>query len=165
MRRNDRVRSFVAAELSDEAHEGVWQCERSLHRKMGREMKWVEKANLHVTLRFLGEVEAEGEAGVVRAIESAVAGTKQFVLPVAGFGAFPSARRARVVWVGCEAVPALELVQNRVEEQMSEIGFPVEGRPFRPHLTLGRVKRGARLDRKLHVDFRLPDVQRRSASC
>jgi 2'-5' RNA ligase len=63
---------------------------------------------------------------------------------IAGFGAFPAPERARVVWVGCEPVPPLELVQHRTEQEMERIGFPLEGRPFHPHLTLGRAKRDAR---------------------
>ena len=69
----------------------------------------------------------------------------RFVLPIGGFGMFPNATRPRVVWVGCEPVPELELLQDRLERHMGSIGFLVDGRPFRPHLTLGRVRRDAKL--------------------
>ena len=82
---------------------------------------------------------------MIAALDEAVAGTEPFTLPIGGFGAFPSPRRARVVWVGCEAVPALELVQRRLEERTGELGFPREDRPFHPHLTLGRVRRDTRV--------------------
>jgi 2'-5' RNA ligase len=137
------MRLFVAVNFPAELRAAMWRAAAPL-RGRGYPVKWVREDALHLTLKFLGEVDGEGEPAIVRAMDSAVTGTGQFVLPVGGFGAFPNARRARVVWVGCEAVPALELVQNRVEEQMSEIGYPVEGRPFRPHLTLGRVRRGVR---------------------
>ena len=57
---------------------------------------------------------------------------------------FPDQRRPRVVWVGVEPVPALELLQHRVEQAFTPLGFPTEGRPFQPHLTLGRATRDAR---------------------
>ena len=65
-------------------------------------------------------------------------------LPVGEFGAFPTVERPRVIWVGCEGVPPLELLQHRLELGMEPLGFPIEGRAFRPHLTLGRVKKEAR---------------------
>ena len=91
-----------------------------------------------------GDVAEEREREVVNAVESTVAGTPPFVLPIGGFGAFPDAARPGVVWVGCAPVPALELLQDRIERQMESIGFPMEGRPFRPHFTLGRVRRDAK---------------------
>ena len=99
---------------------------------------------MHLTLKFLGEVEAEREREISNAVESTVAGAPRFVIPINGFGAFPSSVRPRVFWVGCEPVPALELLQDRLERQMASIGFPIDGRPFRPHLTLGRVRRDAK---------------------
>jgi 2'-5' RNA ligase len=89
-------------------------------------------------------VDARREPEIVTGIEKSVAGTKRFVLSIRDLGAFPNARRPRVIWVGCEAVSPLELLQHRVEREMNELGFALEKRPFRPHLTLGRVKRDAR---------------------
>jgi 2'-5' RNA ligase len=63
---------------------------------------------------------------------------------VGGFGAFPGFDRPRVIWAGLEPDPALELLQHRVEQEFGPLGFPPDGRPFRPHLTLGRAARDAR---------------------
>jgi 2'-5' RNA ligase len=66
-------------------------------------------------------------------------------MQVARVGAFPTLRRPRIVWVGLDAPPALELLQDRLERRSEAIGFPPEGTPFRPHVTLGRVREGHRL--------------------
>jgi 2'-5' RNA ligase len=114
-------------------------------RSGGFPIRWVSVESIHLTLKFLGEVDVSLESQVIAAMESAVMGYRGFALSLSGFGAFPNTRRPRVVWLGCEPVTALELVQHRVEEEMSAIGFPLEGRPFHPHFTLGRARREARI--------------------
>lgn len=109
-------------------------------RETGLPVKWVSPEGIHLTLKFLGDVPPARLPEVVGALERAAAGARPFPLAVGGFGAFPTGDRARVVWVGCEATPPLELLQDAVEREYAAIGFPVEGRPFRPHLTLGRAR-------------------------
>ncbi len=99
---------------------------------------------------------------MVTAIERAVVGAGKFLLPIGGFGAFPNARRPRVIWIGCDPVPALELVQHRLEAEMDAIGFPLEGKPFRPHITVGRVKQGARPRDMKGIDLLLEQLDFRS---
>jgi 2'-5' RNA ligase len=94
-------------------------------------------------MKFLGQVPEQSIDEVVQALERAVVGAKPFSLWISGFGAFPNPRRPRVIWLGCESAPPLEILQHRVEQETSRIGFPVEGRPFHPHITLGRTRRGA----------------------
>jgi len=107
-------------------------------------VRWVVPESLHVTMKFLGEVAPHRVDEITEATTCAVAGAKPFSLWISGFGAFPSVQRPRVVWVGCEPAPPLELLQHRVEQEMDRIGFPLEGRPFHPHITLGRVRREAK---------------------
>jgi 2'-5' RNA ligase len=137
------VRLFVAVNLPPPVRQAMWQSAAPL-RSRGFPFRWVGPDALHLTLKFLGEVDARREPEVIRAVENATEGTKEFLLTIGGFGAFPNGRRPRVVWIGCGAVPALELVHHRLERQMDEIGFPLEGRAFRPHITMGRVSKGAR---------------------
>ncbi|UCG86320.1 MAG: RNA 2',3'-cyclic phosphodiesterase [Gemmatimonadota bacterium] len=137
------MRLFVAVNLPDTLRKAAWNSAAPL--RDGRlPVKWVGVDALHLTLKFLGEVDAGRRAEVQDAVDAAASGTTQFALPVLGFGAFPNPRRARVIWLGCDSVPELELLQHRVEQRMSDIGFPLEVRPFHPHLTLGRVRRDAR---------------------
>jgi 2'-5' RNA ligase len=99
---------------------------------------------LHVTLKFLGDVDAAHAGDVMGAVTQAVQGARPFAVGLAAFGAFPTVERPRVIWVGCDGVPAFELLQHRLELEMERVGFPVEARPFRPHITLGRVRRDAK---------------------
>ncbi|MDH3496395.1 MAG: RNA 2',3'-cyclic phosphodiesterase [Gemmatimonadota bacterium] len=137
------MRLFVAINLPDDVRHAIVRAAEPL-RQPGLPVKWVEAAGIHLTLKFLGEVDAGREPAVRAALADACAPARRFQLPIAGFGAFPTPARPRVVWVGCEPVPALELLQHGVETAFATLGFPVEGRPFRPHLTLGRAKRDVR---------------------
>lgn len=107
-------------------------------------VRWVTSEGMHLTLKFLGEVGDELAEGVATALDRVADPVRPFEVAVRGFGAFPNARRPRVVWAGIEPVPALELLQDGVERAMTELGFEPEGRVFRPHLTLGRARHGAR---------------------
>lgn len=137
------MRLFVAINFPAELRQSLWRAAAPL-RQAGLPVRWVEPEELHLTLKFLGEVAPAREGEVIAGLEAAVQGAKPFALPVGGFGAFPSASRPRVLWAGCEPLPALEWLQHRVEQEMERLGFPLEGRAFHPHLTLGRARRDAR---------------------
>jgi len=137
------VRLFVAINLPDDVRRDILRVTEPV-RRLGVPVKWVEAGGIHLTLKFLGEVTADRLSELAAGVERAAGRARAFALPIGGFGAFPSESHARVVWVGCEAVPALELLQHDVEREFAALGFPLEGRPFRPHLTLGRAKRDAR---------------------
>lgn len=133
----------MALNLPDGVRRAVWAAAAPV-RELGLPIKWVRPEGIHVTLKFLGEV-AEGREPEVRAaLGRAVSGSRVLPLVVGGFGAFPDLERPRVIWAGLEAAPALELLQHRVEQGFGPLGFPPDGRPFRPHLTLGRAARDAR---------------------
>jgi 2'-5' RNA ligase len=137
------VRLFVAVNLPRPLRDAIYAAAAPL-RAGGPAIRWVEPDGIHLTLKFLGEVADDRLAGIIAALERACTGARPFPLEVSGFGAFPTPERARVVWVGCESAPPLELIQHGVERAFAELGFSVEGRPFRPHLTLGRAKAEAR---------------------
>jgi 2'-5' RNA ligase len=137
------MRLFVAVNLPAGVRDALWESTASLRRR-DHPIRWVRGEGLHVTVKFLGEVAAERERDIVAALERAARGARPFPLTLSGFGAFPSVARPRVVWAGCERAPPLELLQHAVEVETEELGFPVEGRPFHPHVTVGRAKRGAR---------------------
>ncbi len=108
-------------------------------------VRWVRDDLAHVTLKFYGEVLPDRRAVIEEALTQAVAGTGPMMLRFDALGAFPTFRRPRVVWLGLEAPPALELLKDRVERTAEGIGFAPEGVPFRAHVTLGRVREGQRL--------------------
>ncbi len=108
-------------------------------------VRWVQNEGLHLTLKFYGEVAPERLDVIEESVRFAAAGTGPLPLRIDALGAFPSVRHPRVLWVGLDAPPALELLQDRLERGGESIGFPPEGAPFRPHVTLGRVREGHRL--------------------
>lgn len=108
-------------------------------------VRWVHDEGVHMTLKFFGEVGAERLDVIVEALRFAAAGAGPLALRLGELGAFPSRSRPRILWVGIEAPPSLELLQDRIERGCEAIGFPPEGAPFQPHVTLGRVREGQRL--------------------
>ena len=137
------MRLFIAINLPPDLRQRLWKVAEPL-RTAGYPVRWVAPEGLHLTLKFLGDVKPDREAELAAGVVAAVQGARRFTLPVAGFGAFPSLSHPRVVWAGCQPVPPLELLQHRVEQAMERLGFPLEGRAFHPHLTLGRAQRDAR---------------------
>jgi 2'-5' RNA ligase len=138
------MRLFAAVPVSEPARSEITDLLDGL-RKGDWPVRWVHQDGLHLTLKFFGEVAPERLEVIAEALRFAAAGTGLLALSLAEPGAFPSPRRPRIVWVGVDAPPALELLQDRLERSTEAIGFPPEGVPFHPHLTLGRVREGHRL--------------------
>ncbi len=102
---------------------------------------WVAPENLHVTLKFLGEVPRERIAGVQEALDRVARGSPPLELRIAGLGAFPDRRRPRVVWAGIAGGwEALGRLAARVDRELAGLGFAPEARPHVGHVTLGRVR-------------------------
>jgi RNA 2',3'-cyclic 3'-phosphodiesterase len=137
------VRLFVAVNLAAEERRRAWEASRPL-RAAHLPVRWVAEEALHLTLRFLGEVEPERAGPIGEALAGAVGRARPFAVALGGVGAFPSLTRPRVVWLGVERHPALELLANDVELALMGLSFEPELRPFSPHLTLGRAERSAR---------------------
>jgi 2'-5' RNA ligase len=136
----EKIRSFVAILLPDEVRQSVGALIESL-RPLGRSVGWVKAENLHLTIKFLGYQPPEMLSHVKERLAEAVAGTPPFELLLDGLGGFPDLRRPRVLWVGATAgaEKAIALAQ-KVQDSLSQCGFPREERPFSPHLTIGRLK-------------------------
>jgi 2'-5' RNA ligase len=104
-------------------------------------VSWVKRENLHYTLRFLGDLGDDGAGRAAEAAVEGVSGHPAFVARLGGMGAFPGARRARVLWVGLsEGAEALKSLADSVEQSLRKKGFGRADRPFAPHLTIGRVR-------------------------
>jgi len=141
----ERVRSFIAILLSDDVRAAV-AVEIARLRPLGPRVSWVSPPNLHLTLKFLGELPADALAEVREGLAEAVAGAAPFSLHFGGLGAFPDLTRPRVLWVGVdEGSRAAQALQSHVEAALTRRGFPREERPFSPHLTIGRVRDPRRL--------------------
>jgi RNA 2',3'-cyclic 3'-phosphodiesterase len=137
------MRLFAAVPLPSPARDEVAGLLGHL-RRGDLPVRWVGDEGLHLTLKFYGEVTSARLEVIEEAVRDTVAGGEPLALRLADLGAFPAPGRARVLWVGIEAPPALELLQDRLERRSEAIGFAPEGVPFRPHVTLGRVREGQR---------------------
>jgi 2'-5' RNA ligase len=104
------------------------------------ELSWTTRATRHLTLKFLGEVPEDAAPRLVEAADQVVRSHRPLEMAIREVGAFPNFRRARVVWLGVEQEPRLELLHHDLEIACEEAGFEVEGRPFRPHITLARIR-------------------------
>jgi len=151
------MRLFLAINVPDDVRQRCWAATASL-RSASLPVRWVRPESIHLTVKFLGDVPDAREAEIIAGLETAVVGAKPFTLELGGFGAFPNPRRPQVVWIGVDAIPPLEILQHRVEREMHRIGFPLEGRPFHPHLTLGRVRKNVRTRDVPNIDTALADL-------
>jgi 2'-5' RNA ligase len=138
------MRLFVAVPLPSPAFEEAGAMLRSLS-TLDWPVRWVRDDGLHITLKFFGEVTSDRLDAIEEMLQFATAGMPPMELVLSGGGAFPSSERPRVLRLEVSAGPDLELLQDRIERGSEPIGFPPEGRPFRPHITLGRVREGHRL--------------------
>jgi 2'-5' RNA ligase len=134
------MRTFIAIELPEKIKEEIGQLQAPL-KKTGAFVSWVKPGNIHVTLKFLGEVPEEKIEEVSSATERAVEGVGSFSMSLKGTGGFPNLRRPRVIWIGTgSGGEELSRLAERMEQEMEKIGFPKENRKFSPHFTIGRVK-------------------------
>ena len=138
-----KVRVFVALDLPTSAKATLSQTVQELRSTLPREVRWVDPAGIHLTLKFLGDVETGTVEKLLKAMGEASEDFRQssLNLRLSALGTFPNAREPRVLWAGVDGDMAeLGDLQQRIEESMSTLGFLRERRPFRPHLTLGRVR-------------------------
>ncbi len=142
------MRLFIALELPAEVIAVLEGVQRRLQRSGDHPVKWVAPTGMHLTLQFLGEVEEQRVADMLTVLKNIrVADTHQSSaahLQTVGAGAFPNLRRPQTLWVSVSgAVEPLARLQQRLTQALEPLGFEPETRPFRAHLTLGRVRRDA----------------------
>jgi 2'-5' RNA ligase len=136
------VRLFVALNLPPAVRQALWEATAPV-RDRSAALRWARPEGIHLTLKFLGEAPDERAPALTAALGRAASGAHALTLALGGFGVFPDVGQPRIVWVGIAPDPALEILQHRVEQEFAPLGFPTEGRPFRPHATLGRAVRNA----------------------
>ena len=133
------MRLFVALEIPSAVRQNLATLLDSL-RAITKELRWVRAENLHVTLKFLGEV-AEAKVDAVRSALGEIRSDKAVALEFRGLGFFPNEKHPRVFWVGMKASPNLKTLAGDIEGAMEKLGIPREKREFSPHLTLARFER------------------------
>lgn len=152
------LRTFIAVEISPEVRSHARQLTARLQ-DCGAKATWVKPEAMHLTLKFLGEVDLLDTPAVCDAVATAVADLPPFEIEVHGAGAFPTIARPRTVWLGVRrGQEELIALHDAVELALSRLGYRQENRRFRPHLTLGRVRGDHGLDElgeivRQHADF------------
>lgn len=140
------IRAFVAIELDDAVREGLQRGQQELRTACARErleiVRWVAPENIHLTVKFLGNVDTARLGALEGAVERAARASAPFELTARGVGCFPDPTYPNTVWVGLEGqVQEAARLARAVEDECAAAGFPRDERGFTPHLTLGRVKR------------------------
>jgi len=140
------MRVFAAIPLSEEVRAAIGTVQSRLA-GLDWPVRWVQDHGLHLTIRFYGEVEPDIIESLSESLARSVAELAPVPFEVGGLGVFPNRRKPRVIWIGVDAGPSLELLHHRIELGAAELGLPGEARSmtYRPHVTLGRVKRDANL--------------------
>ena len=134
------IRSFIAIELPDGIQSGLENTQQEL-KSMRLRARWVKPRNIHLTLKFLGDIDPSDIDNIAGAMDDAVREFAPFTLKVGGIGFFPGIKRPRVVWVGLGGDSQILFdLQRKLEDRLAAVGFPKEKRAFKAHLTLGRIR-------------------------
>lgn len=137
----DHVRLFVACEVPEDVKQSIGGVIDELRARSGTAVRWIRPEGVHVTLKFLGEVPVKKLPAIKLAVQEAVVGHSPFELEFSNIGTFGGREGLRIMWVGIAGdVLRLEALVRAVNAALAVVGFEPERRPFRPHLTLGRVR-------------------------
>ncbi len=138
------LRAFIAIDLPAEVRQNLSKVMHKLQQDLaGYPIRWVTPGNIHLTLKFLGDVSEQNLNVLTHLLEGEVQTHPPFEFSVGQLGAFPDVRRPRVIWIGVEAPDELFGLQRGVDHVMAKLGYARERRAYQPHLTLGRVARNA----------------------
>jgi RNA 2',3'-cyclic 3'-phosphodiesterase len=137
------IRAFIAIDLPETIQSNLDRIIKRLDTPSTAAVHWVPASNIHLTLKFLGEISSSNLELLKKILQSEITRHKSFEISVGGIGAFPNIHRPRVIWVGIQAPPDLTSLQRAVEAETVHLGYSPEEREFSPHLTLGRVAHNA----------------------
>jgi 2'-5' RNA ligase len=132
------MRLFIAINFTAKDRQRIYSAARKM-REAELPVRWVDPDQLHLTLKFLGEVRPERADRVKEAVARVAEKTQPFDMLLGGAGAFPTMRRPKVVWLGVEASAELRCLKHDLEWELAPLGFEREVRAFHPHVTLGRA--------------------------
>ena len=138
---NEVVRCFIAVELPVDLIKQLKDFQEGLKSPGVNPAKWVDPASMHLTLKFLGDVDVQNLAALKDETGVAVRSSRRFHLVTGRTGFFPDHRRPRVFWLGLEGdIDALVMLHKAIDDAISKLGYARESRPFTAHLTLARLK-------------------------
>lgn len=136
----ETLRAFVAIDPPETTIRALAAVQEAF-RPHGLKIRWVRPTNIHLTLKFLGDVPADSVAAIVKAMACATGDGPPLNLAVDGLGVFPGLKRPRILWAGVHGdTDRLGALFRRLDGELARAGFPAEAKPFRAHMTLGRIR-------------------------
>jgi len=137
----ENIRAFLAIEPPEDILQAMSRLQEKLKREISGRISWTKPQGKHLTLKFFGDITAEDIKNICAAVENRIVSGSSLNLKIEKMGVFPDARRPQVLWCGVTGdVEKLSVLQKQLDSDFASIGFPKEDRPFRAHLTLGRIK-------------------------
>jgi len=135
------LRAFIAVEIPSTIQDAIHESTAGLRKTLGEGLiRWVPPHNVHLTLKFLGDVSPASLDLIKHMLSAEVTQHACFEMRVEGIGTFPNSRRPRVIWVGLQAPAVLESFQRSIDSASARLGYASDEKTFSPHLTIGRVK-------------------------
>jgi len=145
------IRTFIAVELNPTLKQAIAGVQEGLKRELqglaaGVRLQWVRVDSIHLTLKFLGDIEQGRVGNILHVLEEVGRDYEPFSIDVKGFGVFPNLRAPRVLWMGlADQADVLIRLAGSIDAALAPLGFQIEPKPYSPHLTLARVKEQARI--------------------
>lgn len=134
------LRAFIAIEIPEEIKREIAGQTAGLRKMVGRGVRWATPDNIHLTLKFLGDLSLANIDFLAQALKTEVEQHLPFEIDVEGLGAFPNVRRPRIIWIGLKASADLARLQHNLETATARLGYIGDNKPFSPHLTVGRIR-------------------------
>ncbi len=134
------IRAFIALDIPDDIKQRIAIETAPLVRAAEDTVRWVTPENIHLTIKFLGDVSPNQLELLNHTLSTEAAALPPFNMEIGGLGCFPNPRRPRVIWIGIQAPASLQHLVHTIENATGKIGYPPEEKTFSPHLTIGRVK-------------------------
>ncbi len=154
------IRAFIAIELPVSIRQAIIKQTARLRQSLSEEIvRWVPLENIHLTLKFLGDVPTSHVGFLKQSLTQTAALSSAFDMQISGLGSFPNSKLPRLLWVGIYAQSALQTLHQNIEAAMDRLGYKSEDRSFSPHLTLGRVRQNASPADSLKIRDALQTIQ------
>lgn len=135
------IRAFLAIEPPEDILQKISGLQEKLKREISGRISWTRPQGQHLTLKFFGDISTEDVKNICSAVQNRIVSESKLNLKIEKLGVFPDARRPRVLWCGISGdLEKLIALQKILDRDFANIGFPSEDRPFRAHLTMGRIK-------------------------
>jgi len=161
----EQIRAFIAIEMQDAVRASLSSLQGRLRPHEHPYVKWGDPKSIHLTLKFLGNIEQQQVPQIEDAISQASQGVSPFQLQLGGLGAFPSLGRPRVIWVAMTGeIERLVTLQQGIDQALVPLGFAIESRPFKAHLTLGRLRERASPEERKRIGELVKATQSEAAA-